>query len=344
MTDISTRLLSILACPHDASPLELKRQHLHCAHGHSFPVVDGVPVLLRSDVVQTIGFGATSLQLAAAYIEGDRSDDWFIDSLGAHETEKQRVREARKNGSWAIDPVASNLIAATNGMLYRDIIGKVVEYPIPRIGLPPAAGETLLDIGCSWGRWSLASARAGYKPIGIDPSLGAVMAARRIARQLNLPFEGVVGDARYLPFRPKTFDAIFSYSVLQHFAKNDARSALDEASRVLRPGGKVLIQLASAYGARSLQHQIRRRFREPENFEVRYWTPRQLKGAFRDTFGSCDWYPDCYFGLGVQASDLNIMSPTAKAVVRASEMLKRAAKVVTPLKYFADSIFLKSGF
>ena len=38
----------------------------------------------------------------------------------------------------------------------------------------------LLDIGCSWGRWSLAAARKGYSVVGIDPSLGAVMAARRI--------------------------------------------------------------------------------------------------------------------------------------------------------------------
>ena len=39
-------------------------------------------------------------------------------------------------------------------------------------------GTRLLDIGCSWGRWSLAAAARGYDAVGIDPSLGAIMAAR----------------------------------------------------------------------------------------------------------------------------------------------------------------------
>ena len=99
-----------------------------------------------------------------------------------------------------IDPVVAYLIAATNGLMYRHLIGRLESYPIPDIDLPPGEGRTLLDVGCSWGRWSLAAARLGYTVIGIDPSLGAVMAARRVARQLNLAATFLVGDARHLPF------------------------------------------------------------------------------------------------------------------------------------------------
>jgi cyclopropane fatty-acyl-phospholipid synthase-like methyltransferase len=46
-------------------------------------------------------------------------------------------------------------------------------------GAQPGAGKLLLDIGCSWGRWSISAARNGWCVVGIDPSLGAIMAARR---------------------------------------------------------------------------------------------------------------------------------------------------------------------
>ena len=47
----------------------------------------------------------------------------------------------------------------------------------------------------------------------------------------------MVGDARALPFPDASFDAVFSYSVLQHLAKADVRTVVAEIRRVLRPGG-----------------------------------------------------------------------------------------------------------
>jgi hypothetical protein len=43
---------------------------------------------------------------------------------------------------------------------------------------------------------------------------------------------------------------------------------------------KFLVQMASALGIRSLQHQLRRGFRKPKDFDVRYWTPAELLGTF----------------------------------------------------------------
>ena len=59
------------------------------------------------------------------------------------------------------------------------LMGKLDRYPIPEIRLPESQGETLPDVGCNWGRWSVAAARKGYAVVGIDPSMGGVMAARR---------------------------------------------------------------------------------------------------------------------------------------------------------------------
>ena len=340
---MNAELLSMLCCPHDRSPLTLQGSRLRCEHGHSYPVVDGVPVLLRDDVPQTIWMAASSLRRANDYADGAGADDWFIDTIGADETQRQQVEVARKTANQMVDPVASYLVGATNGILYRNMVGAMTQYPIPDIPLPKGNGRRLLDVGCSWGRWSIAASRKGYVPVGIDPSLGAVLAARRIARSMGVQFEGIVGDARFLPFRPGSFDDVFSYSVLQHFSKPDARTALLEVRRVLKPDGRSLIQMASAFGVRSLQHQVWRGFKEPKGFEVRYWTPGELLSVFREIFGRAEVKPDCYFGLGLQASDAVLLSTPKRLLVGTSEALKRAAQIVPPLGYFADSLYLSSG-
>jgi len=110
--------------------------------------------------------------------------------------------------------------------------------------------------------------------------------------RLSVPFHGVVADAR-----------TFSYSVLQHFSKPDARAVLENIHRVLRVDGIFLLQMASALGIRSLQHQFRRGFRKPKEFDVRYWTPAELLGTFHAVFGPTNLEVDCYFGLGLQPAD-----------------------------------------
>ena len=64
-----------------------------------------------------------------------------------------------------------------------------------------------------------------------------------------------MADARYLPFPESTFDVVFSYSVLQHFEKQDARVALAEAARVLTVSGTSMIQLPNAFGLRNMLNQ-----------------------------------------------------------------------------------------
>ena len=71
-------------------------------------------------------------------------------------------------------------VAATCGTMYVPKIGKLSSYPIPTLRLPPGNGRVFVELGCGWGRWCIAAARAGYVPIGIDPMLGAVRAARRV--------------------------------------------------------------------------------------------------------------------------------------------------------------------
>jgi SAM-dependent methyltransferase len=329
-----------LACPVDRRGLAEKDSMLVCGLGHRYPVVSGVPVLLRHDVPETLWVHHHSLRAAWEHVEGKRVDQHFLDTLGIAEGPRQTLRTALAEPS-LVDPVVSHLLVATNGRLYRPLLGRIDRYPIPEMPVPYGAGR-LLDIGCGWGRWSLAAAKAGFEVVGIDPSLGAVLTARRVAQQLGLRATFLVADGRSLPFPEAAFATVFSYSVLQHFAAEGVDSTLAEVRRVLDVGGRSCIQMANAYGLRSMIVQIIRRFRVPERFEVRYWSPGALVRWFERQIGPTRIVPDGFFGLGVRPSERDLLPPHYRAVVGASGMLCGLAGRLPLLARGADSLFLHS--
>lgn len=329
-----------LACPVDGAPLVRDGNWLKTSAGRRYPIVAGVAVMLREDVTPTIGLAAQSLFFAQRWAEGQRDDPYFIETLGVSPKQREEIRTAMASEpSTDVDPTISYLVAATNGILYTRMIGKLDLAPIPELRLPASDSTQLLDIGCSWGRWSIAAAAKGYQPIGIDPSLGAVLAAKRLAKQNGVAFRGVVGDVRYLPFKAATIDAAFSYSVLQHFSKSDTEMAIRQISRVVTPGGLIRIQMASCTGIRSLQHLAYRGFREPKDFEVRYWSPLRLQRVFRDVFGNGRLEVDCYFGLGLQSTDRELYGSKGRILLSASEILRKISCILPPLRYVADSVY-----
>lgn len=309
-----------LACPRDHLPLTQHEQTLVCPEGHRYPIYDGIPVLLVDSVEQTIGFAHHSLAIAHGEATLDSSLQ-MLDSIGIH-------------------PYVQQAIAATNGILYRQQINRLRYYPIPELRLPPGEGRTLLDLGCNWGRWTIAAARKGYCAIGIDPSLEAVLAARHIARQTKLDAQFLVADARYLPFRDASFDQVFSYSVLQHLSDEDVQCVLQDVQRVLVADGQCLIQMANGFGIRSLYHQGRRKFRQAHAFEVRYRTPQHLQHMFSFTIGPATLSVDGFFGLGIQKSDLPLMPPHFQAIIIASETLRQLSRRLPGLMYAADSLYV----
>lgn len=314
--------MNILVCPRDKLCLREEGDDLVCEGGHRYAVIEGIPILLVSEAEQTHIEGTRALLLA-------ESRD--VASLPQFQV-----------GVGEIDPFVRNAIGGTNGSLYEHLVGKLKEYPIPRLRLPDGEGRLFLEVGCNWGRWCLAAAAAGYRPIGIDPSLKAIRAARRVARQLGVEPAYIVGDSRFLPFRAEVFDQIFSYSVLQHLSKSHARDSLREIRRVLRIGGEALVQMPNVFGIRCLYHQARRGFREGQDFEVRYWRPAELLSAFSADIGPSEISVDGYFSLNIQPSDLRLLPSKYRAVVHSSEALRTLSHYVPPLVKVADSLYVSS--
>ncbi len=329
-------LLENLACPVDKTPLKL-HQGLECSHGHRYPVVDGIPVLLIDGIEQTLDVAQQSL-LQAAEPGSAQNDPLYLRSLGLSEQQRQQILQMPDS---PIDPVVSYLVGATNGLAYVHLLGKLTRYPIPTLRLPPGEGKPLLDVGCNWGRWTLAAARKGYRSVGVDPSLGAVMAARRVARSLGLEAQFVVGDGRNLPFRDGCFDTVFSYSVIQHFTPPDAALSVSEMGRVLRAGGRSLVQMPTKWGVRCLYHQFRRRAQPYRKFDVTYYRVGELKRLF-SRIGPTRLSVDCYFGIGLQPSDWALMPWKTRAAIGLSECIRLLSRLFAPLRWVADSVYLQS--
>jgi 2-polyprenyl-3-methyl-5-hydroxy-6-metoxy-1,4-benzoquinol methylase len=309
-----------LVCPRDRQPLAAGADGLRCAAGHRYPVVGGIPVLL---------------------------DNLLPDIHPYFEESRRAGLQATATTATApvvgVDPFVQQEIVKTNGILYRGTEGGLTRYPIPKFPLADGGGRKLLDIGCNWGRWCVAASQAGFETVGIDPSLAAVQAAYRVSRQLGVAPEFVTADGRALPFPDASFDVVYSYSVLQHFSKEDARATIAEAARVVKPQGRVLIQMANLLGVRQLYNQLRDIIRGEDNvFRVRRWLPGELVSTFTELVGPASLTADGYFSLNAQPSDVDLLAPLPKAVVRTSEALKAVSRRVKSLALVADSVFIEA--
>jgi len=336
---------TMLSCPKDLTGLTLGYDGaLLCERGHRYPVIDGVPVLLRDDIDLTIDLARASMSRARdepGSID-ERRADLYLESLGISEAEKNMLVALSGTDSRKVDPVISVLVAATNGIAYKHLVGNLSELPIPHIRLPQATGKVMLDIGCSWGRWSIAAARKGYRVVGIDPSLGAIMAAKRLAKQLGLTIDYICADARHLPFRDNSFDTVFSYSVIQHFSKDAATQTFTETGRVLKASGNCLIQMPNYLGIRNLNQLFRRNFAEGTGLEVRYWGIKELQNAFERCIGPAKISVHCYFGLGLEPTDSHLMPHRVRWVLAISESLRRLSTKLPWLANVADSVYVSA--
>lgn len=307
-------LTKILACPLDRGTLRAQDETLVCEHGHIFRVEGDIPI--------------------------------FTDAVRREPVPKNMPASPHGPSQDAsIDAFVNDWVVNTNGNLYRRARGRLKRYPIPQWPLASAAGKIVVDVGCSWGRWSVAAARAGFFPVGLDVHIDALAAAKRVSRQLGAKTAQVCGDVELLPFRSASVDVVFSYSVLQHIDRLKVTRFLGEVARVLKPGGLCLIQLPNAFGLCSILRQARRGFREAAagTFEMRYWTRGGIRDAIeRAGLRDMRLRADGFFSQDPQLSDLDLLSSGAKLVVLASHAGRKAADALPPLVSLADSLWVEA--
>lgn len=98
-----------------------------------------------------------------------------------------------------------------------------------------SAAKTMLDIGCGDGRFCRMVQRLGVRPTGMDPVERFIEYAQK-----NQPSARyVTGFAENLPFEDSEFDLVVFYLSLIDI--DDIHAAINEAARVARSGGTILI-------------------------------------------------------------------------------------------------------
>lgn len=115
-----------------------------------------------------------------------------------------------------------------------------IEYSVRVLGL--AAGMRALDLCCGSGRHARALARRGLAVTGVDYSGPLLDAAKKEGYDVPCGPRYVRADARSLPFRDGSFDAVLNlFTSFGYFEHGGNCGMLCEIARVLCPGGAFLI-------------------------------------------------------------------------------------------------------
>jgi D-alanine-D-alanine ligase len=109
------------------------------------------------------------------------------------------------------------------------------------------SNDTLLDLACGQGRHLIELAqREEFELFGLDRSRYLIQRAKTISKKKGLSINFKEGDARKLPYATDTFDyiTILGNSFGYFETSEDDIKILKEVFRVLKPGGKLLMDVA----------------------------------------------------------------------------------------------------
>lgn len=142
------------------------------------------------------------------------------------------------------------------------------------------AGERFLDVGCGTGGSVRALATRFpdvARAVGIDKSETMIAEARARTPAAGAAVEFQVADAHALPFPDDSFDGAFSLRVFEIIG--EPRRALAEMARVLRPGGRVVVNGpdVDAWAIDSSDREVTRKIMHYAcDHETNGWVGRQL--------------------------------------------------------------------
>ncbi len=167
--------------------------------------------------------------------------------------------------------------------------------------------QVILDLACGQGRHTLGLSRRGFRNVyGLDRSHYLIQKAKQAGVQEGLKAKFREGDARKLPYQADFFDVVMilgnSFGYFE--SVEDDRKILLEILRVLRPGGKFLLDVADGSYLR-------------ENFQPRSW----------------EWLDKNYF----VCRERSLASDNERLISR--EMISHATRGVVTDQFYAERLY-----
>ncbi len=144
---------------------------------------------------------------------------------------------ARRNrGSWNDDSDSYQAehgptLAASGGMAWG--AWQIPESELQVLG--DVRGKDVLEFGCGAAQWSIALAKVGARPVGLDLSDRQLEHARTLMGHAGIDFPLVHASAEAVPLPDAIFDIVFCDHGAMTFA--DPYLTVPEVARLLRPGG-----------------------------------------------------------------------------------------------------------
>jgi SAM-dependent methyltransferase len=166
--------------------------------------------------------------------------------------------------------VAMNDSSRRTRETYDAVAVRFLENARDRTGFAPwldrfaadlSPGALAVDLGAGPGMDTANLRARGVRAVGLDFSMGMLRAGID-----QYPGPRVQGDARRLPFSDGSVDGVWANASLLHLDEADARRALAEVWRILRPGAALYLSVKAGTGA----EEETERYGRPRFFQ--YWS------------------------------------------------------------------------
>jgi len=157
-------------------------------------------------------------------------------------------------------------------------LGSITERVEMRLALEmagPLAGKRVLDVGTGDGTYAIEAASRGATVVALDSSQAMLAAAQVRAKKRGVCLELRAGMVEDLPFKTASFDVIIAVTVLCFV--RDVESAFDELSRVLVPGGRLVIGELGRWSVWAAKRRIQSFGRQTLWSTAHFWTAGELR-------------------------------------------------------------------
>jgi SAM-dependent methyltransferase len=248
--------LELMCCPGCGADLELEAEALSCLGcGHRFQIAGNVPLLFVPN-------------------------EWSDSREDITESMKAFYEETPFPNYDDFDSVASLVEKARKGRF-----AKLLDDQIP-------PGCRVIECGCGTGQLSNFLSMANRQIFAVDMCVNSLRLGQQFKERNHLTRVNFFQMNLFRPvFKPATFDLVISNGVLHH--TSDPFLAFETISKLVKPGGHILIGLYHRYGR--LITDLRRLIFGLSNDRFTFLDPNLRAGALGSSSGKWKaWFMDQY--------------------------------------------------